>query len=83
MTSCYLQCCTWGGGVSIFFANKGGINLKRGGVDVKMGGCHFFITLRFNHIYRPGNLASLGKQSIITVFVHLAETMKQSFVSLS
>ena len=31
--------------------------------------------------HRPGNLASLGKQSIVTVFVHLAETMKQIFVS--
>ena len=32
---------------------------------------------------RPGNLASLGKQFMVTVFVHLAETMKQIFVSLS
>ena len=32
---------------------------------------------------RPGNLASLGKRSIVTVFVHLAETMKRIFVSLS
>ena len=22
-----------------------------GGVDVELGGCHFFITLQFNHIY--------------------------------
>ena len=27
-------------------SEKGG-----GGVDVEMGGCHFFITLQFNHIY--------------------------------
>ena len=32
---------------------------------------------------RPGNLASLGKRSIVAVFVHLAETMKRIFVSLS
>ena len=32
---------------------------------------------------RPGNLASLGKQSIVTVFVHLVEMMKQFFFSLS
>ena len=31
----------------------------------------------------PGNLVSLGKRSIVTVFVHLAETMKRSFVPLS
>ena len=28
-----------------------GITLKMGGVDVEMGGCHFFITLMFNCIY--------------------------------
>ena len=30
----------------------------------------------------PGKLTSLGKRSIITVFVHLAEAMKKNFVSL-
>ena len=30
---------------------KGGITLKRSGVDVEMGGCHFFITLQFNCMY--------------------------------
>ena len=34
-------------------------------------------------IVTPGNLASLGKRSIVTVFVHLAETMKRIFISLS
>ena len=35
------------------------------------------------YLVRPGNLASLGKGSIITVFVHLAEMMKEIFVSFS
>ena len=34
-------------------------------------------------IVTPGNLASLGKRSIVTVFVHLAETMKRIFIFLS
>ena len=33
--------------------------------------------------FRPANLASLGKRSIVTMFVHVAETMKGIFVSLS
>ena len=32
------------------FSQKGGITLKRRGIDVEMGGCHFFITLQFNFI---------------------------------
>ena len=40
--------------------------------------------LHMHIIYiRPENLASLGKQSILTVFVHLAERMKQIFASCS
>ena len=34
------------------------------------------------YLFRPGNLASLGKRSIVTVFVHLAETMKQILISI-
>ena len=30
-------------------------------------------------IKRPGNFASLGKKSIVTVFVHVAESIKQIF----
>ena len=30
---------------------RGDKPVKRGGRDVGMGGCHFFITLQFNHIY--------------------------------
>ena len=33
--------------------------------------------------YKPGNLASLWERSIITMFIHLAETIKQIFVSIS
>ena len=38
--------------------------------------------LNEGYLHRPGNLASLRKRSIVTVFVHLAEMMKQIFVSL-
>ena len=36
-----------------------------------------------NYQHRPGNLASLGKQSVIMVLVHLVEMMKRIFISLS
>ena len=35
------------------------------------------------YLVRPGNLASLVKRSIITMCVHLAEMMKEIFVSFS
>ena len=38
-----------GGGVRTF-QKKGGINMKRG-VDVQIGGCHFFTILQLNLIY--------------------------------
>ena len=41
---------SWGGIRNVLLERR--INLKRGGgIDVEMGGCHFFITLQFNHIY--------------------------------
>ena len=41
-------------GVQNFLLERGDKPEKGGGGDAEMGGCHFFITLHFNHIYCVG-----------------------------
>ena len=47
------NCVSWGGGVPKVLLKRGGGNLEQGeAVDIAIeGGCHFFITLKFNCIY--------------------------------
>ena len=42
---------TWGGGGVQNFLLESGDKPEKGGLMYKWGGCHFFITLQFNHIY--------------------------------
>ena len=56
------------------FCQKWGINLKRGGSCRNGGGCHFFITLQFNHIYCVS-----GKSKVPFITFRIFSILSQPF----